>query len=80
MFRKAPNKLTEADVSFERTARQLTSHQSYGISLRLSLSGGQPLNSSVMAPIKVRLLNGANGAARHAKAKSPANPAPPPSQ
>jgi len=33
--------------SFERTARQRTSHQSCAVSLRQSLAGGQPLNSGV---------------------------------
>lgn len=42
MFRKAP-----PNKSFERTARQLASHQSCVVSFRLLVAGGQPLNSSV---------------------------------
>jgi hypothetical protein len=33
--------------SLERTARQLVSHQSCAVSLRLLVAGRQPLNSSV---------------------------------
>jgi hypothetical protein len=36
-----------SNKSFERTARQLASHQSCVVSFRQSLAGGQPLNSSV---------------------------------
>ena len=38
---------TPPNKSFERTARQLASHQSCAVSLRLCAAGGQPLNSSV---------------------------------
>ena len=37
----------KSNKSFERTARQLACHQSCVVSFRLSLSGGQPLNSGV---------------------------------
>jgi hypothetical protein len=40
-FHPLPNK------SFERTARQRAFHQPCMVSFGLSLSGGQPLNSSV---------------------------------
>jgi hypothetical protein len=37
----------QPNKSFERTARQLAFHQPCMVSFGLSLSGGQPLNSSV---------------------------------